>query len=83
MDALYPASCTDKVLIDKQEYRAKGFSYKLLIPLERLRQAISYRIQYSYSLAYYFDVTTEFMANCIEFYKTKYDFMKEALIYDA
>lgn len=39
----YPASCTDKILIDKQEYRAKGFSYKLLIPLERLRQAISYR----------------------------------------
>lgn len=30
--------------IDKQEYRAKGFSYKLLIPLEKLRKAISYRI---------------------------------------
>lgn len=23
MDAIYPASCTDKVLIDKQEYRAR------------------------------------------------------------
>lgn len=23
MDATYPASCTDKVLIDKQEYRAR------------------------------------------------------------
>lgn len=43
----YPASCTDKVLIDKQEYRAKCYSYKLLIPLEKLRKAISYRIQYS------------------------------------
>lgn len=40
----YPPSCTDKILIDKQEYRAKGFSYKLLIPLKKLRKAISYRI---------------------------------------
>ena len=43
-NSCYPASCTDKILIDKQEYRAKGFSYKLLIPIERLRTAISYRI---------------------------------------
>lgn len=47
MDALYPASCTDKVLIDKQEYRARKWSYNILIPFEKLCKAISYRIQYS------------------------------------
>ena len=40
MDAYYPANCTDKVLIDKQEYRAKKYSYYLLIPFENLRRAI-------------------------------------------
>lgn len=40
MDATYPASCTDKVLIDKQEYRAKKWSYYTLIPFEKLKSAI-------------------------------------------
>ncbi len=40
MDATYPASCTDKILIEKQEYRAKKWSYYILIPYENLRRAI-------------------------------------------
>ena len=40
MDATYPASCTDKILIDKQEYRAKKWSYSVLIPFENLKSAI-------------------------------------------
>ena len=40
MDATYPASCNDKVLIDKQEYRAKKWSYYALIPFEKLKSAI-------------------------------------------
>lgn len=40
MDATYPASCTDKVLIHKQEYRAKKWSYYALIPFEKLKSAI-------------------------------------------
>lgn len=40
MDATYPASTTDKILIDKQEYRAKKWSYYVLIPFENLRRAI-------------------------------------------
>jgi hypothetical protein len=43
MDAAYPALCTDKILIDKQEYRAKKWSYYTLIPFENLRKAISSR----------------------------------------
>lgn len=40
MDATYPASTTDKILIDKQEYRAKKWSYSALIPFEKLKSAI-------------------------------------------
>ena len=40
MDATYPASTTDKVLIEKQEYRAKKWSYYALIPFENLKSAI-------------------------------------------
>lgn len=40
MDATYPASTTDKILIDKQEYRAKKWSYYILIPFEKLKSAI-------------------------------------------
>ena len=42
MDATYPASCTEKdnILIEKQEYRAKKWSYYTLIPFEKLKLAI-------------------------------------------
>ena len=40
MDATYPASTSDKILIDKQEYRAKKWSYICLIPFESLKSAI-------------------------------------------
>lgn len=41
-DAYYDIS-SDKVLIDKQEYRAKKWSYNTLIPFEKLKSAISKR----------------------------------------
>lgn len=40
MDATYPASTADKILKNKQEYRAKKWSYYVLIPLENLKSAI-------------------------------------------
>lgn len=40
MGATYPASCTDKILIEKQEYRARKWSYYVLIPFENLKSAI-------------------------------------------
>lgn len=40
MDATYPASTTNKILIDKQEYRAKKWSYYILIPFEKLKLAV-------------------------------------------
>ncbi len=72
MDATYPASTNDKILIDKQEYRAKKWSYYVLIPFEKLKLAIKNGINTLYSLANYFDVTEEYMQNCINFYYSKY-----------
>lgn len=40
MDATYNYSSSDKILIDKQEYRAKKWSYYVLIPFENLKLAI-------------------------------------------
>ena len=40
MDATYPANTNDTVLISKQEYRAKKWSYYALIPFENLKSAI-------------------------------------------
>lgn len=39
MDATY-SLCADKTFIDKQEYRAKKWSYNVLIPYEDLKSAI-------------------------------------------
>lgn len=43
-DAYYPYQCKDKTLIDKQEYRAKKWSYNVLIPFEDLKSAVLKRI---------------------------------------
>lgn len=40
MDAIYNYKNVDKVLYDKQEYRAKKWSYYTLIPYEKLKSAI-------------------------------------------
>lgn len=40
MDATYNYKNVDKQTYDKQEYRARKFSYNLLIPFENLRRAI-------------------------------------------
>lgn len=47
MDATYPASSNDKVLIEKQEYRAKKWSYYVLIPFENLKLAVLKRNRYN------------------------------------
>lgn len=40
MDATYNYSNADKILIDKQEYRAKKWSYYVLVPFDNLKSAI-------------------------------------------
>lgn len=50
MDAIYPVNTRNQILIDKQEYRAKKYSYNMLIPFEKLKSAIKNRNQYNFIL---------------------------------
>jgi hypothetical protein len=43
MEATYPVNTENQVLIDKQEYRAKKWSYYALIPFEKLKLAVKKR----------------------------------------
>ena len=43
MDATYNYANVDKVLMEKQEYRAKKWSYYVLIPFEKLKSAFLIR----------------------------------------
>lgn len=42
-DATYPLDCNDTILMSKQEYKAKKWSYNILIPFEDLKLAIKKR----------------------------------------
>ena len=74
-DATYPLNCTDKVLILKQERKAKKWAFNTLISFENLRRAILSGRTSILSLAEYFDVTVQFMSNCITFYLEKYGYI--------
>ncbi len=71
MDATYPASCTDKVLINKQEYRAKKWSFITLVPLTKLKKMIKKGLNI-YELSDYFEVNIKYMNDCMNFYLSKY-----------
>ncbi len=73
-DATY-SLYSDSNTISKQEYKAKKYSYNILVPIEKLKEAIKNGITEISQLAEYFDVTYKFMKNAIEFYKTKYKFV--------
>lgn len=45
-DATYSINCVNTIFINKQEYRAKKWSYYVLIPFEKLKLAIKNRNQY-------------------------------------
>ena len=46
MDATYNYINIDKIVFDKQEYRAKKWSYYILVPFEKLKLAIQNRNQH-------------------------------------
>ena len=74
-DAIYSLNCTDKILISKQERRAKKWAFNTLVSFENLRKAILDGKTSILSLAEHFDVTTQFMSNCITFYLEKYGYI--------
>lgn len=63
---------SDAAFINKQEYRAKKWSFFKLIPYNKLKSAIYNGANTLYSLADCFDVTCEYMHNAVIFYTEKY-----------
>lgn len=71
MDATYKFNSASNI-ISKQEYRAKKWAFYVLIPYEKLKNAIKNGLNTIYELADFFDVSIEYMQSAIEFYKSKY-----------
>ena len=71
MDADYHPLYSDNNYKSKQEYRAKKWSYNVLVNIEELKKAIKSGITYITELAEYFEVTVQYMKDCIEYYQSK------------
>jgi hypothetical protein len=70
--ATYPVTCTNCIIIAKNEYKAKEWAYEYLIPYKDLQEAVGKGILTRDELADFFDVTSDFMQRCLEFYIGKY-----------
>ena len=57
----------------QKEKQARFEGYKKLIPYEKLIEAINNNITEIYELAEHFEVTEQYMLECIEAYKNKYN----------
>lgn len=64
-DATYSPLCTDTVLISKQEYRAKKWAIKTLIPIKKILER---HYDYIYELADELGVTEELIIFAYQYY---------------
>lgn len=69
MDATYPLYSNDITLIAKQEYRAKKWSFKVLIPISKIKELILKGYTKMYELAEILNVTEELLMLAINYYK--------------
>lgn len=68
MDSTY-SLYSDSNTISRKEYKAKKFSYKLLVPIEKLKKVAKSGLTTIEELAEYFEVSYEFMQKCLNYYK--------------
>lgn len=68
MNATYPPNTDNIELISRQEFRAKKWSYLVLIPIEEIKKAVKKGNKNIDELADYFDVTDKFMQEALFFY---------------
>lgn len=67
-DAVYSPHCKNLQLISKQEYKANKWAYNVLIPFEDLKSAIKIGIDNLHVLSDYFEVSPQFMKQCVQCY---------------
>lgn len=68
MDSTY-SLYSDSNTISRKEYKAKKFSYKMLVPIEKLKKVAKNGLTSIEELAEYFEVSYEFMQKCLNYYK--------------
>lgn len=56
----------------KQERRARAYAYEKLVSLEKLIDALEHGVKNCFELAEFLNVTEEFVAEAIAYYKAKY-----------
>jgi len=61
----------------KQELKARNWSYEKLVPLKTLIEASSERCTNLFELAEYLDVTEEFLKDTLQHYESKYGLFTE------
>lgn len=69
-DALYYIN-SDKVQKNKCEHRAMKWAYSVLVPFNKLKEKIAQGFNL-YDLSDYFNVDSNYMYDCINFYIDKY-----------
>lgn len=69
-NALYYIN-SSKEFKNKCEFRAKKWSYSVLVPLPKLKEKVTQGLNL-YDLADYFEVAVKYMIDCIDFYTKKY-----------
>lgn len=68
-DATYPLSCTDKILIDKAEYRAKKWSIKALISPSDIEKVKLLGLKYKWEIAEELGVTEDVVEYAVNYYE--------------
>ena len=63
------------MIIGKQEYKAKKWSFNTLTPYSKIKEAVQNGAQTVWDLADFFDVSAEFMANSLIYYTKKYGYI--------
>lgn len=68
-DATYSLYCTDISYMSKQEYRAKKWTFKSLIPCSRVKELINKGVKYTFEFAEELGVTEDLFNLAFNYYK--------------
>lgn len=69
MDATYPLHSNDSILIAKQEYRARKWSFKTLTPVSKIKELVASGYTMLEEISEELDVTERFLNLAINYYK--------------
>lgn len=68
-DAYYSPTCKNQTIIDKQEYKAKKWQIKALVPINELSSLLKQGYNTFYDIANKLDVSEDLVQNAFNYYK--------------